>query len=83
MISPDLLKILCCPESKIPLRLATNEELSKINTQITQGALKKKNGDVVQGTLEGGLRVENSSRIYPIRNQIPVLLIPEAIETEA
>jgi uncharacterized protein YbaR (Trm112 family) len=31
MIDPELLALLCCPETKQPLRIATAEELARVN----------------------------------------------------
>lgn len=79
MIAPELLNILCCPETNDPLRLAEPHEVEKMNERIQRGELKSKQGSVLKDPLEGALVCEKTSVIYPIRNQIPILLIPEGI----
>jgi uncharacterized protein len=78
-IDSELLKILCCPETRQALRLAEPELITKLNHQVTSGALKNHSGQSVKEPLEAGLLREDRRVVYPIRNGIPVLLIGEAI----
>ncbi len=41
MIDPDLLKILCCPETHQEVRLAEPAAIDKLNGQIAAGTLKQ------------------------------------------
>lgn len=50
-ISPELLKILVCPEDRAPVRLVRGGQ---------------------------GLRCDQCRRVYPIRDDIPVMLVDEA-----
>lgn len=61
-----LLAILCCPETRQPLKPAGAELIAELNKRLP-------------APIEGGLVREDGKRLYPIRNQIPILLIDEAI----
>lgn len=79
MISPDLLNLLCCPESHQPVRPATPEELDDLNRRIAAREVVKRDGSPVESPLEGGLIREDGRILYPITQNIPVMLIQEAI----
>jgi len=79
MISPDLLKILCCPETKAPLDLANGIELTEINRRIEKKELFTKEGKVVSEPLSGALVRADRKILYRIQNDIPILLIQEGI----
>ena len=79
MIDPDLLKILCCPETHQELRLAEPAVIDKLNQQIATGALKNRAGQPVQEKLDGGLVRADGKFLYPILGKIPVMLVDEAI----
>ena len=82
MVSAELLEILVCPENKTPVREISDEVRDKINAAITAGTLKNRAGELVTERIEGGLIREDEKYIYPIRDDIPVMLIDEAIPTE-
>jgi uncharacterized protein YbaR (Trm112 family) len=79
MIDPELLKILCCPETHQDLRLAEPAMVEKLNQQIAAGALKNRIGQPVQEKLDGGLVRADGKFLYPIRGKIPIMLVDEAI----
>ena len=79
MIDEQLLDILVCPENKTRLRLADEDLVAKLNRAITAGALKNRVGEPVETPLDGGLVREDSTLLYPIVDDIPVLLVDEAI----
>jgi uncharacterized protein YbaR (Trm112 family) len=78
-ISQELLDILVCPESKQPVVLAGTELLEKLNVRIQDGTLKNRVGETVTEAIDGALVREDQSCCYPIRDNIPVMLIDEAI----
>ncbi len=79
MIDADLLKILCCPETHQEVRLAEPAVIEKLNAQIAAGALRNRAGQPVQEKIEGGLVRADGKFVYPIRRDIPVMLVDEAI----
>ena len=79
MIDPDLLKILCCPETHQEVRLAETAVIDRLNQQIAAGALKNRAGQPVQEKIDGGLIRADGKFLYPIRRNIPVMLVDEAI----
>ncbi len=78
-ISKDLLDILACPETKQPLTLAEPPLLARLNARIQQGQLTNRRGLTVAEPLDGGLVRQDGQYLYPIREDIPIMLIDEAI----
>jgi uncharacterized protein YbaR (Trm112 family) len=79
MISPELLAILCCPESHQALEWAEPELIKRLNEEIASGKLRNRGGAVLEGAIDAGLIRADRKVLYPIRRQIPVLLIDEGI----
>jgi uncharacterized protein YbaR (Trm112 family) len=78
-ISKELLDILACPETKQPLTLADPALLATLNDRIRQGTLTNRGGATVTESIDGGLIREDRRYLYPIRDDIPIMLIDEAI----
>ncbi len=79
MISPDLLKILCCPETHQRLSTAGPDLIAGLNRQIAAGTLRNRAGTIITEQLEAGLVRADGKILYPIRHDIPVMLIDEGI----
>lgn len=79
MVDKELLKILVCPQSHQSLVPASPGILSRINSAITKGTLTNKKGTVVTEPIQEGLVTQDGSVIYPVREDIPVMLIDESI----
>lgn len=79
-ISPDLLEILCCPETKEDVHLVPEEEVERINLAIASGAVRKRDGETAESAIDDGLLREDGKYLYPIRDDIPIMLIDEAID---
>ena len=78
-IAPDLLGILCCPETKQEVSLLAPEVVNRLNQRIANGELNTKGGQSVKEKIDGGLLRKDGTIVYPIRDQIPVMLIEEGI----
>ena len=81
-IDKDLLAIICCPETKQDVSLADDAMIGQLNDRIGNGTLKNKAGQIITERLEGGLVRADKKILYPIREDIPVLLIEEGIPLE-
>lgn len=81
-ISKELLEILVCPETKQPVVLVHSSVLEQLNERVTQGTLANRRGTPVSNPLEAALVREDNQYCYPIRDDIPVMLIDEAIPLE-
>jgi len=79
MISKDLLDILCCPETKEDVALADQALIDRINSRISAGGIKNRAGQPVSEKIDGGLMRKDQKYIYPIREDIPIMLIDEAL----
>ena len=79
MIAPDLMEILCCPETHQDLRLAEPAAIDRLNSRITAGTLKNRVGQPVREKLDAGLIRSDGKYLYPVRRGIPVMLVDEAI----
>ncbi len=79
MIDQDLLEILACPENKTPVTLADQALIDKINAAIEKSEVKNRSGQPVEKKIDGGLVREDGAFLYPIEDDIPIMLIDEAI----
>ena len=79
MVDPKLLEILCCPETKQDLTLIDNDTIKKLNKLIQEGSLKNRGGETVKDKIDAGLLREDRQFLYPIRDDIPIMLIDEGI----
>jgi uncharacterized protein len=82
MISEELLHILACPETRQDLILADKALIQKINGLIEQGTLRNRAKEQVLKKIDGGLLRQDRKYLYPVREDIPVLLMDEAIGLE-
>jgi uncharacterized protein YbaR (Trm112 family) len=79
MVDAELLRILCCPETRQPLSLADAVLVQRLNEQITAGQLRNRAGKPVTRKCEGALLRKDGQFVYPVCESIPILLIDEAI----
>ena len=79
MIDAELLKILCCPETRQALRLAEPGLIASLNQRVAAGTLCNRGGRPVTEQLDGGLLRDDGRVVYPIRRGIPLMLADEAI----
>ncbi len=81
-VDKDLLAILCCPDTKQDVSLADSGLIAKLNDAVSRGQLKNKAKKPVTEPLDGGLIRADRQILYPIREDIPVMLIEEGIPLE-
>ena len=79
MVDQKLLDILVCPETKQPLRVADMQLLDRLNADIRAGSVTNRGGEEVVATLDEGLVREDGQVLYPVRDDIPIMLIDESI----
>ena len=80
MLDPKFVKILVCPDNRTPVRVASEQQIINLNQKIEEGALQNIGGRKVNDKLDGGLIREDGDRLYPVRKNIPVMLVEEAIK---
>ena len=78
-IDTELLQILVCPENRTPLSEASDEIITRLNAAIEGGTLKNRDGKAVDEKIDGGLIREDGQYLYPVREEIPIMLIEEGI----
>ena len=82
MIDKELLEILVCPENHTRLQLAEEPLVAKLNEAIAAGGVTNCGGETVAEPIDGGLVRDDGTLLYPIRDDIPVMLVDEAIPLE-
>ena len=80
-IDGKLLEILCCPVSKTPLIRLPASKLDKLNRAISVGEVLYVHGEAVEDELREALITEDSKVIYPVMDNIPILLEEKGIGT--
>ena len=78
-IKDDLLEILCCPETKKPLKMVPDEVVQEINEKVAASQVKYTSGSEVKDPLDEALVTVDGERIYVIRDSIPIMLVDECI----
>lgn len=83
MIDKVLLDILACPETKEGVALADQSLVDAVNAAITSGNLRNRGGEPVTEPIDGGLVRDDGKYLYAIRDEIPIMLIDEAIPLDS
>ena len=83
MVNPELLEILVCPETKQTLVVADDETLERVNRAVEEGYLQNQGGDRVKDRIQEGLVREDGKVLYPVQDDIPVMLLDEAIHLDS
>ncbi len=79
MVDQELLDILVCPENKTAVKPVGADVLDKINGAIKAGRLKNRAGAKIEETIDAGLLRQDGKFLYPVRDDIPIMLMDEAI----
>ena len=78
-MTPELLQMLRCPETQQALALAETALVERLNADVITGELRNRAGQPVTVKLDVGLMRADGKVLYPIRRNVPVLLVNEAI----
>ena len=79
MLDAELLALLVCPETHQDITLALPEELGRLNEAIRAGKVLTVAGKPATELVEGALIRVDRAVAYPIREGIPVMLVPEGL----
>lgn len=78
-IDPDFLTMLRCPDTQERLLPADQAILAALNARIRSGQVRNRGGAQVTSELTAGLVTAGGAFVYPIQQDIPILLSTEAI----
>jgi len=78
-VDPQLVEILVCPESRRPVRIASAEELARVNAGVRSGTLRNRSGAKIERELGEALIRDDGRVIFPVDDGIPSMLIEESI----
>ena len=78
-IERSVLELLRCPETMQRLQPAADSLLSRLNAQIDAGQLRNRGGRPVVRRCDSGLVREDGRYLYPVCQEIPILILNEAI----
>ena len=73
-IDADLLDIICCPVTRLPLQWLSADRLQALNRRIEAGGLVGRDGEKLTEPLSEALVTRDGKLAYPVRDGIPVLL---------
>ncbi len=81
-LNDELVEILCCPVSKVPVRRMDSGELDRLNEAIAAGRVLHVDRSAVEQKLEEGLITEDSKVIYAVDAGIPIMLEEKGIPVD-
>ncbi len=73
-VSAELLEILCCPVTKVPVVELAEADLAALNEAIASGTVQHADGTVVERPLAAGLVTRDGATVYRVEDDIPVML---------
>jgi uncharacterized protein YbaR (Trm112 family) len=76
----NLLDIICCPLTQLPLELLDPDRLAALNAAIESGSVRNRAADVVADRLDEALVTRDGRLVYPVRDGIPALLEEESVD---
>ncbi len=80
MLDTELIELLVCPESKQSLRPVDPKVLSRLNEAIADDRVRNRGGSLLSAPLRAALVREDGRLLYPVREDIPIMLLDESIE---
>ena len=78
-VKQDLLKILCCPVTKMELKILPNEMRVELNEKIQKGLVKNMGKKIVEEPLEEALITVDTKTVYRVTSDIPKMIPSEGI----
>jgi uncharacterized protein YbaR (Trm112 family) len=79
MINKRLMELLVCPQDHTPLSEADEDLVLRLNQAIRAGQIRDRTGQVIREPIHGGLVRQDRTLLYPIVDEVPVLLVDDAI----
>jgi uncharacterized protein YbaR (Trm112 family) len=76
------LELLVCPQDHAPLQAAEAPLIERLNRAIAAGDVTNAAGRSVEKPIDDGLVREDGQVLYPVVDEIPVLLAEEAIAVD-
>jgi uncharacterized protein YbaR (Trm112 family) len=73
------LAMLRCPKDRSQVSVADPALVARLNAAIAAGRIRNLAGERVQRAIDGGLLREAGDLLYPIVDQIPIMLYDDAI----
>lgn len=79
-MNKEIYELLCCPDTKQPVSELDAESVQALNNAIGKGNLKNAGDKVVKERMDTALVREDGKIAYPVRNNIPIMLIHEGFD---
>jgi uncharacterized protein YbaR (Trm112 family) len=80
MLTEEVLELLQCPLTGKKLSLASDQMILRVNEAIANGNARDRIEQKVSQKIDGGLVTDDGVWLYPIREEIPTLVVEEAID---
>lgn len=80
MLTEEVLELLQCPLTGKKLSLASDQMILRVNEAIANGNARDRIEQKVSQKIDGGLVTDEGAWLYPIREEIPTLVVEEAID---
>jgi uncharacterized protein YbaR (Trm112 family) len=81
-IRKEMLEILCCPVTKVPVEMLPQDKLEILNKQIKAGGVTDVSGTKIDEILKEALITTDGKTIYRVDEDIPVMLTDSGIHTD-
>lgn len=81
-INRELLDVLVCPVTKLPVSMLDGEMLDTLNRLVAAGKIHTVDGEVLQAAVTEGLITSNGNMIYRIEEGIPIMLEDQGITAD-
>jgi uncharacterized protein YbaR (Trm112 family) len=75
----NLLDIICCPVTRLPLEILDVDRLESLNAAIQAGDVRNNAEELLTAGVQEALVSRDGRFIYPVRDGIPILMEEESI----